>query len=237
MRSGEFPVIRELAFDQVSYRFSGAAEPIFENISFTMPKAKAVWVRSPGGRGKSTLLRLLAGLFSPTSGRYLINGESVTDMSFEEFLPYRLSMGYSFDFGGLLSNKTLAENLMLPLQYHNLLSPDEAGERVQQMIETFALHQGRDMRPSAVPGSARKLTCVLRSLVTCPQVVFMDDPLTGLKQDNINDLVHYVEESFSLRGLRQIYFTSESGVLAQHFPSEELMISADWFTSREVQVA
>ncbi len=226
-----------LAFEDLSFSFPDAKEPLFDKITFEMPKSKAVWVRSPGGRGKSTLLRLLCGLYSPQSGRYLIDGQNVSEMSFEEFLPYRLAMGYSFDFGGLINNKSIAENLLLPLQYHKLVSPEEAQDRVEQAMRLFALAENRDLRPSAIPGSQRKMTCVIRAFINWPQVVFLDDPLTGLKQDNINDLIYYVEESFAERGLRQMFFTSESPLLAQHFKAEELMISCDWFTTRPAVAA
>jgi len=229
--------VRDLKFENLGFSFEGSKDSIFDGITFEMPKAKAVWVRSPGGRGKSTLLRLLAGLISPTQGKYFINGQDVSQMSFEDFLPYRLGMGYGFDFGGLINNKSLADNLLMPLQYHRLVGKAEANERVEHALNLFALDQNKDQRPSAVPGSQRKMVIVVRAFITWPQVVFLDDPLTGLKQDNINDLIHYVEESFSMRGLRQMFFTSESPLLAQHFKAEELLISADWFTSRAVEGA
>ena len=234
MTSLQLKAIRKMSLRNMTFQYDGAPEPTFDNITFEIPTARAVWVRSPGGRGKSTLLRLLAGLLTPQSGHYLINDEPVNEMSFEDFLPYRLAIGYSFDFGGLLNNKSVAENLILPLLYHNLLSSKEAAERVQTALELFALSGNKDLRPFAIPGSQRKLTCVLRSLIHWPQVAFLDDPLTGLKQDNVNDLIHYVEEGFAMRGLRQIFFTSEQPMLADHFKAEELLISSDWFTSRAV---
>jgi ABC-type transporter Mla maintaining outer membrane lipid asymmetry ATPase subunit MlaF len=224
-----------LKFENLSFTFEEAKESVFENITFELPKSRAVWVRSPGGRGKSTLLRLLAGLITPQKGSYFIDGQDVSQMSFEDFLPYRLGMGYSFDFGGLINNKSIAENLLLPLLYHRLVDRKEAVERIAETLNLFGLEHCKDLRPSAIPGSQRKMTIVVRSFVNWPQVVFMDDPLTGLKQDNINDLIHYVEESFSMRGLRQIYFTSENPLLAQHFKAEELLISPDWFTSRTIE--
>lgn len=227
--------VRDLKFEKLSFTFEGAKESVFENISFELPKSRAVWVRSPGGRGKTTLLRLLAGLITPQQGSYFIDGQDVSQMSFESFLPYRLGMGYSFDFGGLINNKSIAENLLLPLLYHRLVDHKEAVDRVEGTLNLFALEQSKDLRPSAIPGSQRKMAIVVRSFIHWPQVVFLDDPLTGLKQDNINDLIHYVDESFNMRGLRQIFFTSESPLLAQHFKAEELLISPDWFTSRTIE--
>jgi ABC-type lipoprotein export system ATPase subunit len=223
--------IQNFALEAVTFAYEEDG-PVFQNVSLELPTAKAVWVRSPGGRGKSTLLKILSGLLTPQSGRYLINGENVSDMSFEEFLPYRLNMGYSFDMGGLLNNRSLAENLLLPLQYHKLFTPNEAFERVHQVTENFGMHETRDLRPFAVPGSQRKLTCVIRALIHSPQVAFLDDPLTGLKQDNLNDLFHFVEEAYANRSLRQIFFTSENPELARRFDAVELLMSADWFTMR-----
>lgn len=225
--------IQSLSFDNVTYGYAGSA-PIFENISFDMPRSRAVWVRSPGGRGKSTFLRLLAGLLMPQEGRYLINNEVVSEMTFEDFLAYRMSMGYGFDMGGLLNNKTLFDNLMLPLQYHKLVSEEEAFERVQNVIEMFGMAQSRDLRPFSVSGSQRKLTCIVRAFIHWPQVVFLDDPVTGLKEDNLNDLIYFVEEGYATRGLKQVFFTSESPQLATRLKAEELLISCDWFTTRAV---
>lgn len=225
--------IHSFALDNMTFGYPNSS-PLFENITIELPKARAVWIRSPGGRGKSTLLRLLMGLIQPQSGKILINGEDVSQFSFEEFLPYRLSMGYGFDMGGLLNNKTIYENLILPLQYHNVTDLEDAADRVNQAIDMFGMTASRDSRPFAVAGSVRKLTCLMRAFLHWPQVVFLDDPITGLKEDNLNDLIYYVEESYATRGLKQLVFTSESPVLANKFKAEELLISTDWFTTRAV---
>lgn len=226
--------ITSFELDDMSFSFDPSAPPIFEGVTFVMPTSRAVWVRSPGGRGKSTLLKILAGLLGPTNGHFLINGLRVDDMSFEDFLGYRLNMGYGFDMGGLLNNKTIAENLMLPLLYHKLVSVDEAAARVDKVIDMFGMQSIANNRPFAISGSQRKLTCVVRAFVHSPQVVFLDDPVTGLKQDNLNDLFQYVEEGFADRGLKQVFFTSENPEFAKRFAAEELLISCDWFTARSV---
>ncbi|MBX3022244.1 MAG: ATP-binding cassette domain-containing protein [Bdellovibrionales bacterium] len=225
--------IQSLKLDDITFAYEGHA-PIFENISLELPKSRAVWIRSPGQRGKSTLLKILAGLLTPQMGRYLINGETVSEMSFEEFLPYRLSMGYGFDMGGLFNNKSMTENLTLPLLYHNLLSPSETNDRVNEVMQLFGLGSIKEHRPFAVSGSQRKLFCVIRPFIHWPQVVFLDDPVTGLKQDNLNDFFHFVDEGFASRGLKQMFFTGESPVLANRFQAEELMVSGDWFMTRSV---
>ena len=224
--------IHSFEFDRVSFAFDGA-EAIFADVSCILPKTRAVWVRSQGeARGKSTLLKIMAGLLTPQTGRYLINGENVSNMSFEQFLPYRLNLGYGFDMGGLLNNKTLAENLILPLLYHKLADMSEAMTRVAAITDQFGMASVRDQRPFSVSGSQRKLTCLLRAFVHWPQVVFLDDPATGLKQDNLNELYQFVDKSYASRGLRQIFFTSESPDLARRLGAEELVINQDCFMTR-----
>lgn len=229
----ERKIIQSFALENMSYSYADD-QPLFENITMEMPKSRAVWVRSPGGRGKSTLLKILFGLVPPQNGKVLINGENISDLSFEEFLPYRLAMGYGFDMGGLLNNKTLFENLILPLRYHKMVDEETATERVTEALDMFGISASKHLRPFAMQGSQRKLACILRALMHWPQVVFLDDPLIGLKDDNVNDLLYYVDESFATRGLKQVFFTSESPMLANKFGAEELLISTDWFTTRAV---
>lgn len=221
-----------LRLEDLSYRYEFDGSSVFEGATFDIPRARAVWVRSSGSRGKSTLLKLLAGLYRPTQGRYLIGGVPVQDMSFEEFLPYRLSMGYGFDMGGLLNNKTLFENLTLPLTYHKLMPTAEITPWVERFLQHFNLMAVRHLRPYAVSGSTRKMVCVMRAFVHQPRLVLLDDPLTGIKNDNLNDLFHYIDEAFGDWGLKQVIFTGENPLLARHLQAEELMLSPNWVTAR-----
>jgi phospholipid/cholesterol/gamma-HCH transport system ATP-binding protein len=223
--------IETIRVENMSFAYEGAS-PLFTNVTLDLPTDRAVWIRSSGGHGKSTFLRLLAGLATPQTGGLYFNAKSVSEMSFEEFLPYRLNIGYGFDFGGLLNNKTIKENLILPLLYHEFLPPEEANQRVDEIIEYFAISQAANLRPFAVSGSVRKLACVLRAFVHWPQVVLLDDPMTGLKEDHLFDLFQFIDESFATRGLKQMYFTGENSAISDRFGGTELMISSNWFTVR-----
>jgi phospholipid/cholesterol/gamma-HCH transport system ATP-binding protein len=226
-------LIQKMELQDLTFAYEDHS-PVFANVSCEVPQSRLVWVRALGGRGTSTLLKILAGLLTPQNGRYLINGQDVAHMSFEEFLPYRLNFGYGFDMGGLLNNKTIFENLILPLQYHKQTSLREAELWVDQVIDRFGLHNHRNLRPFAIPGSQRKLTCLLRAFIHAPQIVLLDDPLTGLKQDHLTEMYRFIEESFATRGLKQMFFTSESAELAKRFQAEELNISMGRFTTRMV---
>lgn len=185
--------IESLRFEGVQFKFEGQ-DSILNRTDFEFPVGEIVWIKSTEGAGKSTVLQVLAGLEIPQSGKYLINQNNVTDMSFEEFLPYRLNIGYSFDYGGLISNRTVFDNLMLPLVYHRLLPFNQAKKRVTEILEKFDIQGLANERPAHIPGRVRKLTCLLRAVITEPQMILMDDPSVGLSQSALETFVEHVHE-------------------------------------------
>ncbi|MDG0818281.1 cell division ATP-binding protein FtsE [Bdellovibrio svalbardensis] len=199
--------IESLKFEGVSFSHDGQ-DPVIQNVEFDFPMNEIIWVKAEEGAGKSSLLQVLGGLQIPQSGQYLINGENVVDMSFEEFLPYRLAIGYSFDYGGLINNRTLYDNLMLPLLYHKVVSQQEAKERVDEMVSIFDIGKFINERPAHVPGRIRKLTCLMRSVVMRPQVLLMDDPSVGLGQDSVYTFVDYLHKLRKEGSLNHVFISS-----------------------------
>lgn len=199
--------IDNIRFENVTFGFEGAAK-LFTNTSFDFPTDGLVWVKAETGSGRSTLLQLLAGLQLPEKGGYLLNGENVTEMTFEEFLPYRLNIGYGFDMGGLLHNKTLEENLTLPLLYHKMLTPNEAAQRAMIYLEDLGISKYQNSRPSVVPGGVRKLTCLVRALIMHPQVLLLDDPTVGLGQETALKFFDLITELRKAGELRHVFLSS-----------------------------
>ncbi|HEX4924323.1 MAG TPA: ATP-binding cassette domain-containing protein [Bdellovibrionales bacterium] len=146
-----------------------------------------------GEQVASNILKLAAGLLTPTLGQVLINGNDIHEMDFEEFLPYRLNLGYTFNLGGILNNRTIKENLMLPFLYHG--APIEFAEKeVQEILDLFELNRYQDYRPAGVPGVVRKLACIGRTLAVTPQVLLMDDPTSSMKPNVVKRLKSWIEE-------------------------------------------
>lgn len=199
--------IESLKFEGISFAHDGQ-DPILKNADFEFPMNEVIWVHAEEGAGKSSLLQLLAGLQTPQSGQYLINGNNVVDMSFEEFLPYRQQIGYAFDYGGLINNRSLYDNLMLPLLYHKILPEDEAQDRVRRILTDFGVEKFAGERPAHVPGRIRKMICLLRTLVMRPQVLLLDDPSVGLGQESIYVFVDYVQALRKEGFLNHIFVSS-----------------------------
>jgi len=199
--------IESMKFEGLTFAHEGQ-DPILRNTDFEFPMNEVVWVKGVEGQGKSSLLQVLAGLLIPQSGFFYINDQNVLDMSFEEFLPYRLAIGYTFDYGGLISNRTVYDNLMLPLAYHKLVSLTDAAERVEEIIKIFDIQKYAHERPAHIPGRVRKLTCLLRALVMRPQMLLMDDPSVGLGQDTLYTFVDYIHRLREEGHLKHIFMSS-----------------------------
>lgn len=214
MKNSETKSSWSLRFENVSY-FHEGQDPILENADFQFPIDQVCWVKSEEGEGKSTLLQLIAALELPKIGDYYINDCSVRDMTFEEFLPTRLKIGYSFDYGGLLSNRTLRDNLLLPLLYHRLVPTKQAHQKVNSLIDMFDFAKFADERPAHVPGRLRKLTCLLRSVVHEPQLLVMDDPFVGLGHETSEKFIAHLKELRQNDKVQNIFLSSYDDQLCQ----------------------
>lgn len=205
--------------------FSYGERQILTDASCEFPIGKVVRLSGPAGAGKSSVLRLLVGLLQPDRGSFLINGLPTSEMSFEEFLPYRLQIGFGFEMGGLLNNRSLYENLALPLQYHRRLAEDGIRDRVQEMLARFNLQRDQNQRPFAVSGSQRKATCVARALVIEPQVLVLDDPTTGLSAVAKIALSDWIKTRLKDQTLRFVLVSTEDHVWSQSLSPLDLEVA------------
>lgn len=129
--------------------------------------------------GKSDLLMLTAGLLSPLCGSYRLFGAPMPIFEGENF-PTRLRAGFVFDDGHVLNNLTVAENIALPLRYHENLSGDELAERVGQLLKITELSPWANNTPGVLGRNWRKRVGLARALALRPELLLVDNPLGGL---------------------------------------------------------
>ncbi len=200
--------IESIEFKNFGVTFEGH-KTVFENVNFHLPMNDIVWVRGRSGSGKSVLVKVIIGLLNLHKGEYLINGLSVNDMDFEDFKPYCLNMGYSFDFGGLINNRTIEANLMLPLEYHSAHTPEKNQTTVQEIMRIFDLAQVAQQRPSSIVGGLRKAACVARAFVNEPEMLLLDDPSTGLRPAMIERLKELILEKRHSGQIKHVVIATE----------------------------
>jgi ABC-type transporter Mla maintaining outer membrane lipid asymmetry ATPase subunit MlaF len=208
--------IETLQFQNMSV-VSNGGKVLLENVNLALPMGRVVWFRGASGSGKSLLVKILSGLMNWNGGRYLINGQSVGEMDFEDFKPYALNIGYSFDFGGLLNNRTVRSNLLLPLDYHRAATPVENRQVVDEIMSHFELTEVADERPSAIVGGLRKATCVARAFVLDPQLLLLDDPTVGLRTGLVEQLKKIIVARQHSGSLRHVFVATDDLAFMKSF--------------------
>lgn len=219
--------LRDLDF---RYATGGA---ILDNVSMHVPMNAVVHVTGPTGQGQSTLLKVLALLAEPTGGSIFINGANVSELSFEEFLPWRLEIGYTFESGGLLSNRTIEDNLLLPHLYHNLSDPDLLRQEIREVATRFKFEKLLDRRPALVSGGLRKLVTILRPVLLRPSLLIMDDPFSGLDPDTSRMLEKLIFELRDKSEIETILFTSRDETWPARLKADSLWVEAGKLSLRE----
>ncbi len=208
---------------------------VFEDLSFKFRLDDNYLIEGAMGSGRSSLMKVIAGLLVPERGAYFINSEDILKMSFEEFLPYRLQIGYSFDYGGLLANRTLKDNLLIPLLYHRLAKPAEAEKRTYKLLESLKVLGHENKRPASVSGAMRKATVVARSFILNPEMLVLDDPFVGLDDEQGNNIVELINEHRKLYGLRHVFYSTRYERFVKMLGGKSINIQGSKILQNEIE--
>jgi phospholipid/cholesterol/gamma-HCH transport system ATP-binding protein len=172
---------------------------IMNNLSFTVQRGEVFVIMGGSGSGKSTLLKHLIGLKPPSEGTILFDGVDfgAADAATRKGVLRR--MGVLYQNGALWSGLTLAENVALPLEEFTSLAADEIGEVVALKLSLVGLRGFEDFYPSAISGGMRKRAALARAIALDPEVVFFDEPSSGLdpiSASRLDDLILELSSSF-----------------------------------------
>lgn len=231
IRLGNFK-ITAYELEGVSFRYA-AGNQVFDDVSLNLPIGQITHITGPSGHGQSTLLKILALLNAPTAGTIRVNNEPVSEMTFEEFLPWRIEIGYTFEGGGLLANRTLEENLVLPHLYHNISEPDLVKDSIRKTAKRFKFDALLDRRPAMVSGGLRKLITILRPVLLRPSFLLMDDPFSGLDPDTAKELEKLILESRAKSEIETVYFTSRDETWPGRLGAQSLWVENGKLDIRE----
>lgn len=172
-------VVAEL--DQVTVPTRRDVEaPSLTEVTWTVREGEFWVVGGLQGAGKSDLMFMLAGLTRPLAGRYLLLGQDMAQRFGDEFLPNRLRVGMVFDDARLLNHLTLAENVALPVRYHQNAHAAEAASWVEALMRATDIFEFADNTPGAVARHWRRRAALARALAMRPDVLFLENPLRGL---------------------------------------------------------
>ena len=218
--------------------FAYGARPILSGLRMDFPRGKVVAVMGGSGSGKTTILRLIGGQLSSTSGSIHIDGELVDAANSQAIYAMRRKMGMLFQHGALFTDLTVFENVAFPLREHTPLSEELIRDLVLMKLQAVGLRNAAQLKPSEISGGMARRVALARAIALDPQLIMYDEPFAGLDPISmgvtanlirrLNDALgstsilvsHDVHESFEIADI--VYFLSQGEIVAHGTPKEML---------------
>jgi phospholipid/cholesterol/gamma-HCH transport system ATP-binding protein len=155
-------------------------QAVLRGVDLEVPTGSITIVIGQSGGGKSVFLRHLIGLLRPDSGRVLVDGVDVTRLRGRALDGIRQRYGVVFQGGALFDSMTCWENVAFPLREKTALGAAEIEKRTEAALSQVGLEGVGQKYPAEISGGMRKRVAIARALVTEPEIVFFDEPTTGL---------------------------------------------------------
>lgn len=180
-----------LRIEGLSLSFGEGA--VLREVTAETEGARVLAIVGPSGGGKSTLLRVLAGLLPPDRGSIFWDGEA---MSFRErdLLGFRRRVGTVFQAYNLFPHLSVMENIALPLRKVHGCSREEAIRRAATHLERFHLQDHRAKKPGALSGGQRQRVAIARAMAFEPKLLFCDEPTSALDPEMTHEVLAAIRE-------------------------------------------
>ena len=177
-----------IRFDNVSKRYPGGHEAL-RGVNLELDAGELAFLTGHSGAGKSTLLKLLMLLERPTSGALLINGKNVSHLSNYRIPSYRRQLGVVFQDHQLLMDRTVFDNVALPLQVAGY-SRKETGRRVRAALDSVGLLSKEKQSPLALSGGEQQRVGIARAVVHKPRILLADEPTGNLDPELSSEIMN-----------------------------------------------
>ena len=163
-------------------------QPVLRGLDLEVPDGSITIIIGRSGGGKSVFLKHLLGLLRPDSGRIEVGGVDLAGLSNRALDQVRSRYGVVFQGGALFDSMTCRENVAFPLRERSRLSRRDIAGRVTTALERVGLATIGDKYPEEVSGGMRKRVAIARALVIEPEIIFFDEPTTGLDPVLVNTI-------------------------------------------------
>ncbi|OYT87340.1 MAG: ABC transporter ATP-binding protein [Burkholderiales bacterium PBB6] len=231
-----------IEIDHVTFGYD-PSRTILNDVSLRFTRGQVTAILGGSGCGKTTLLRLIGGVYPATKGRVVFDGEVVDPRDKAQLYRLRRRVGMLFQFGALFTDLTVFENVAFPLREHTDLSESMIRDIVLMKLNAVGLRGAAPLRISQVSGGMARRIALARAVALDPEVIMYDEPFAGLDPISmgvtanlirkLNDTTgatslmvsHDVQECFAIADYA--YLLSSQGKVVAHGTPAELNASED----------
>ncbi len=172
-----------------TYETGAGDVTVLTDVSLKVKEGELVGVVGPSGSGKSTLLNMITGIDRPTAGEVFVGGQAVHGLSENQLARWRgRNVGVIFQFFQLLPTLTIAENVMLPMDFCSMYSRRERKQRALELLDQVNIADQADKLPSTLSGGQQQRAAIARALANDPPVVVADEPTGNLDRTTANEV-------------------------------------------------
>jgi putative ABC transport system ATP-binding protein len=194
-------------YDQGTARVEALRE-----VDVSIDRGELVAIMGASGSGKSTFMSILGCLDRPTSGRYLLEGQDVTQIPREQLAMIRnKKIGFVFQSFHLLPRATARENVELPLLYNGTRSRDRYA-RARAALRTLGLEARAEHYPNQLSGGQQQRVAIARALVNQPAILLADEPTGNLDSQTSAEIIELLQALNRQRGITIILVTHEPDI-------------------------
>lgn len=198
--------------DQVTKRYSGGYEAVSQ-VDFALQKGEMAFLTGHSGAGKSTLLKLIALLEWPTSGQLTVNGQKLNQLKKRDVAAHRSQLGITFQSPHLLHDRTVFDNVALPLNIQGMAYPMIA-KRVHAALDMVGLLSRQKMLPEQLSAGEQQRVGIARAVVHKPPLLLADEP-TGNLDPKLSSEIITLFEQFNQVGVSILIATHDLALIAK----------------------
>jgi len=201
-----------ISFSGVVKRYPGGQEAL-KGVSFTIEPGEFAFIAGHSGAGKSTLLKLIPAIERPSAGAILVNGQNVGTLK-RGALPYlRRNLGLVFQDQKLLYDRSVYDNVMLPLAFGEF-SGREAARRARAALEKVGLLAREKARPIQLSGGEQQCLAIARAVVNRPAVLIADEPTANLDAESAAAILE-IFAAFNQVGVTVLVATHDEALIVR----------------------
>jgi cell division transport system ATP-binding protein len=202
-----------VSFSAVAKRYPGGLEAL-KSVTFCVDAGELAFVTGRSGAGKSTLLKLIAAIERPTTGSVIVNGQNVGALK-RAAVPYlRRNIGLVFQDQKLLYDRSVFDNVMLPLAFSGL-PPREAARRARAALDKVGLLAREKANPIQLSGGEQQRLAIARAVVNRPGILIGDEPTANLDSESAA-LILDVFVGFNQVGVTVLIATHDQSLVGRY---------------------